>query len=188
MNEYIKEQLIAARVELEADDDRTTYTPTTKLMVANLMGMGEDPVTMGQLLGVDTAVIAGWYHQYVRRTEFALRNNELSFYRMTNKLIADARTRGCIVKECLENGLTSEDAALLCGVNEPIIEKWKAMYASDYDAMISMKPGREIIVKSTYVLGLDAKEELQSLIYENDASEGRLAAQRRIEYLENRNT
>jgi hypothetical protein len=187
MNEYIREQLVAARVELDADDDRTTYTPVTKLMVANLMGMGENPTIMAEILGVDVAVIAGWYHQYVRRQDFALRNDELSFYRLTNKLVADARTRGCIVKACLEDNLLSADAALLCGVTITAIEKWKAMYASDYDAMISMKPGREIIVKPTYVLGLEAKEELQAIIYQHDREEGALAGQRRIEYLQHRN-
>ena len=187
MNIYIREQLIAARVLLEADDNRVGYRAETKLMIANLMQLGENIQEMAELLGIDTSIIAAWHHQYVRRTNFALRNDELSFYRMTNKLIADARTRGCIVKACLEENMATTEAALLVGVAEPIIERWIAMYATDYDAMITLLPGRELIVKSTYVLGLAAKEELQTLILQHDTEEGRLAAQRRMEYQTNRN-
>ena len=187
MNKIIIDILIAAKVELLANDTRATYKPEIKLMVANLMQLGEDAKEIAKILDVDVTLVASWHHQYARRQNFALRNDELSFYRHTNKLVADARTRACLVKACIEDDMTTEEAALLAGVTVYAIEKWKIMYASDYDAMITLKPGREIIVKPTYVLGLEAKEELQTLIYHHDREEGKLAATRRIEFLQNRN-
>lgn len=185
MNRGYEEQLQAARTLLESNEGET-YPEETRLFVASLLEMGEDPLYISGILNVQPQTVQRWHEDFMTREEFPMRPDEVSFIRDKNILRADARTIGNVVKRCLEEGFTTQEAAEFLGVSEQTIKLWLVRFARDYNQMTNLLPGCEVRVKNAYVLGIQAKDELQQLIYRNDEIEGNLAAQRRMEYLEQR--
>lgn len=187
MNRGYEDQLIAARTQLLVDEAEN-YPEEVRLFAASLIEMGESVVHISELLNIEPAIIMAWHTTYITHVDFAIREDEFSFFRDKNVLRADARTIGSIVKSCLENEVSPEDAAIAVGVNIQTVNAWIVKFGRDYPQMINLLPGCEVKVKSIYVLGLEAKEELQGIIYHHDNQEAILAAERRMEYMQGRNT
>ncbi len=186
MDRGYEEQLIAARINRE-NNEEAGYPDDVKLMVSSMVLIGEDPTIIASILEIDVAVIMAWNHQFNQTIEFALRQDEFTFIRDKNKLRPDARTKACVVKACIEEGLTNEEAALILDMQASTVKTWNLKYRRYYQSMIHMPAGSDIKIKPTYVMGLDHREELQELIYSHDRQENTLAGTRRIEYLQQRN-
>ncbi len=186
MDRGYEEQLIAARVN-RVNNEEAGYPDDVKLMVASMVLIGEDPAIIAGMLELDTAVVMAWNHQFNQTIQFALREEEFTFIRDKNKLRPDARTKACVVKACVEEGLSFADAALILDMEESTVKTWNLKYRRYYQSMIHMPAGSDIKIKPTYVMGLEHREELQELIYLHDREENTLAGTRRIEYLQQRN-
>ena len=161
------------------------YSDDVKVRASTLVAVGEDPNYIASLLDINGSVVVAWYRAIILNNEdLALREDELSFFREMNVLKTDARTKGCIVKAIVEERITVPVAQALVGLeSDKQIRNWVQNYRMDYEVMTTLPPGSEFKPRPTYVYGLEAKNELQALIFSHDRQENTLAAQRREEYL-----
>lgn len=187
MERGYEDQLRAAKTNREVNE-MAGYPEDVKLFASSLLEMGEDILYIARLLDIEPHTVSAWHHTFTTQLNFVLREDEFTFIREKNVLRTDARTKGAIVKACIEDGVAELDAATLIGVTEDTVKRWKVIYARDYERMIPLLPGCDLNRKSVYVMSLAHKEELQELIFRHDAEESVLATTRRMEYLQQRNT
>ena len=111
----------------------------------------------------------------------------MSFIRDKNIIRADGRTIGIIVEKILNEDITHEQAAELMNHNHTkVISRWVNMYRMDYEIMQTLPPGVEYKPRQTYVMGIEARDQLQEEIFRHDRIEAIHAHESRMTYMRDR--
>ena len=158
--------LIAAR-EDKNQRELASYDDDLKLYVAMLIELGENPLYIASILEIPADTIIQWYNNLiVQNRRILLNTNDLSFIRDKNIIRADGRTIGIIVEKILNEDITHEQAAELMNHNHTkVISRWVNMYRMDYEIMQTLPPGVEYKPRQTYVMGIEARDQLQEEIF-----------------------
>lgn len=180
MRQYTRayeEQLEGFRLERERLEE-AGYRNDVKVIVAGMVASGENANHIAGLLGIDGDIVIGWYRDiFLNQQDLAFDVGEFTFIREMNKLRADARTKGCIVKAVLEETLTLEVAAEAVGVSLQSIQNWINSYRRDYELMTTFPAGTDYQIKTPYAYTKEDADQLQALIFQHDREENELSSQ-----------
>ena len=186
MREYTREyttQLQAFRAEKERTE-QASYNDDVRIIVSSLIAQGENTHHIAGILGVNNSTVVRWYRDLIlNEAELAFGMGDFTYIRDKNKLRADARTIGCVIKAIDEEILTIEEAMEAVGVNtsKRAVQGWINKYGRDFNVMLTMPPGTEYAIRTTYATTRADADELQALIYQHDLAENELSSQRKAE-------
>lgn len=164
------------------------YRNHVKITVATLIARGENAQHIAALLEIDTNVITGWYRDlFLNQQDLIFGIDDFTYIREMNKIRADARTKGVIVKGVIEERLTIAAAMEAVGANnQQTIRNWVNAYSRDYDVMTTLPAGTDYLIRTPYALNREDASQIQELIFRNDREENELASRLRETHIANR--
>ena len=190
MHEYTRAyetQLISFREERTRTEE-AGYREHVKVTVSSLIARGENVQHISSILEVPEATCTGWYRDlFLNQQDMVFDIESFTYIREMNKIRADARTKGCIVKSILDGRLTEVTAAeAIGGIAPQTIRNWINSYSRDCEIMMTLPAGVEYTIKTPYAYCTVDAENIQTVIFNHDREENELASRLREEHITGR--
>ena len=174
------EQLL---VDFRTEKDRNeevNYSGVAQITVATLISRGENSNHIANILAVSNDTVVSWYRTLIlNEGDLAFNIENFSYFRKENKVKADARTIGCVLKAINDGIFTKEEAAEAIGLETTtrVVNGWFDKYENDYEVMITMRAGQELVIHTAYATNRTDAEIMQATIFEHDRVENELSSQ-----------
>ena len=190
MRHYIRDYdaQLASFVQERIRREEVGYRDYVKVFVSSLVARGENVAHIANSLDVSQETIIRWYHDiFLNQEDLVFGINDFTYIREKNKIKADARTKGCIVKAIVEETMDPNAAAEAVGVSGPqVVKNWVNEFRRDYDLMTTLPAGVEYKIRTSYAYKKEHAEQLQALILEHDRQENELSSRLKTRAIEER--